>query len=190
MNDLLAVMTLAALAAAAGLQPSASRSADANTSGPHPPPLPPIVSSKQIAYPAAAKQAGREGRVLLAFGISESGRAANASILFADDASFNQAAIELLSGLHFAIPRDWDESGSPYKRFQLGVVFCIPPSAQSEVFADVASPIVIMTSRVDGSPVLNPLPVHAAKPAPAGKAQRPATGPAKVDNGCATHAKL
>jgi TonB family protein len=171
-----------ALVAGAGLQPSSSRG-DAGSTGPHPPALPPIVSSRPIAYPAAAKQLGREGRVLLAFGISERGLATNASILFADDASFNQAAIEMLSGLRFSIPRDWDESGSPYKRFQLGIVFCIPPSAQSEVFADVASPIVVMTGRIEGSPVLNPLSAHAVK-------STPAKGAAKSEGGCANHEKL
>jgi TonB family protein len=182
MNTKMRLMACALLAACALLHPAA-RSADVGGSGPHPPPLPPIVSSAQIAYPGAAKQAGREGRVLLAFGISDRGLATNASILFADDASFNQAAIELLSGLRFRVPRDWDESGSLYKRFQLGVVFCIPPSAQSEVFADVGSPIVIMTDRVQGSPVLNPLPAHPPKAAPAARA-------ANSEGGCATHAKL
>lgn len=180
MKNFLALSTCAALAAAALLQSSASRSAGVDASGPHPPLLPPILSSKQIAYPGAAKQAGREGRVLLAFGISGRGLATDASILFADDASFNQAAIELLSGLRFAIPRDWEQSGSPYKRFQLGVVFCIPPSAQPETFADIASPIVIMTDRLQGSPVLNPLPAHPSKTA------RAANG----EGACATHAKL
>jgi TonB family protein len=183
MNSFLAAVAVAATFGGAALQLTAVNAADADASGPHPPPLPLIQSSVPIEYPSAAAKLGREGRVLLAFGISEQGRATSASILFADDDSFDRAAIELLSGLKFTIPVDWRQSGNPYKRFQLGVVFCIPPSAQSDVFADVTSPIFIMTSRVPGSPVQNPLP--AAAPNKAAPAASGTTG-----GGCATHAKL
>jgi TonB family protein len=183
MNSFLAAVTVAAIFGGAALQCAAVNAADADTSGPHPPPLPLIQSSVPIVYPSAAAKLGREGRVLLAFGISGQGRATSASILFADDDSFDRAAIELLSGLKFTIPSDWQESGNPNKRFQLGVVFCIPPSAQSDVFADVKSPIFIMTSRPPGSPVQNPLPAAAPN-----KAAPVAAG--NSGNGCATHAKI
>ncbi len=82
MNSFLAAVAVAATFGGAALQLTAVNAADADASGPHPPPLPLIQSSVPIEYPSAAAKLGREGRVLLAFGISEQGRATSASILF------------------------------------------------------------------------------------------------------------
>jgi TonB family protein len=142
--------------------PLRSLAEDAQGTSPPAPTLPKIRSSRSISYPEAQKRAGLEGRVLVAFDIAENGEATNASVIFADQDSFDQSAIELVSGLRFDLPMDWVSSGNRAKRFHLGVVFCIPPSGQAEAFADVTSPILIMTSRVAGSPVRNPVPRKAS----------------------------
>jgi TonB family protein len=121
------------------------------------PPLPKIRHLQSIPYPDAQKRIGLEGRVLLAFNIADNGEATDAQVIFADEAAFDTAAITLLSGLRFDIPYDWTISGNRFKRFHLGIVFCIPPSGQSDAFSDIDSPIIVMTDRIAGSPMRHPL---------------------------------
>jgi TonB family protein len=118
--------------------------------------LPPVKSSKDIYYPETAKRAGLEGKVLVAFDIVKGGRVANLSVLFSDDAVFESAAKEYMSGLRFDVPSDWATSQNHYERYHIGFVFCIPPSSLIETFGIAASPVTISTNRIPGSPIRNP----------------------------------
>ena len=118
--------------------------------------LPPVKSSKDIYYPDAAKRAGLEGTVLVAFDIVKDGRVANLSILFSDGGVFESTAKEYMSGLRFEVPSNWASSASRYQRYHIGFVFCIPPSDLVETFGIAASPVTISTNRIPGSPIRNP----------------------------------
>jgi TonB family protein len=118
--------------------------------------LPPLKSSKDIYYPEAAKRAGLEGKVLVAFDIIADGHVANLSIISADEGVFENAAKQYISGLRFEVPGNWANSDRRYRRYHMGFVFCIPPSSLVAAFGVPASPVTISTNRIPGSPVRNP----------------------------------
>jgi TonB family protein len=118
--------------------------------------LPPLKSNKGIYYPESAKRTGLEGKVLVAFDIVKDGRVANLSVLFSDDGVFESTAKEYMSGLRFDVPSDWATSQSHFERYHIGFVFCIPPSSLVETFGIAASPVIISTNRIPGSPIRNP----------------------------------
>jgi TonB family protein len=117
--------------------------------------LPPIKSSKGLYYPDAAKRVGLEGKVLVAFDIVADGRVANLAIIFSDESAFENTAREYMSGLRFEVPSNWASSASRYQRYHIGFVFCIPPSDLVGTFGVAASPVMVSTNRISGSPIRN-----------------------------------
>jgi TonB family protein len=118
--------------------------------------LPPLKSSKSLYYPETAKRDGLEGKVLVAFDIVADGHAANLAILFSDDPSFENTARQYISGLRFEVPSNWANSEGRYARYHIGFVFCIPPSSVVGTFGVAASPVIVRTNRITGSPIRNP----------------------------------
>jgi TonB family protein len=118
--------------------------------------LPRFKNSKPPYYPDAAKLAGLEGKVLVAFDIVADGRVANLAIIFSDERVFEKTAEEFMSGLRFEVPSTWATSNSRYQRYHMGFVFCIPPSGLVDTFGIAASPVTISTNRMRGAPIRNP----------------------------------
>lgn len=122
------------------------------------PKLPPARSIDAVLYyPAEARRLGREGRVELEFNIDADGRADHVAVLLADDKALAGDARTLLSAVRFDVPSDWRASGLEALRYRLGMVYCLPPSGQSEQFPEPVSRMIITATRRPGAPVKHPL---------------------------------
>lgn len=117
------------------------------------PRLPQIVASlTNDWYTDAARRAGLEGRVLIAFYIAPDGRAKNPSVIWAEDAVLAANALEFLKAARFKVPSDWGTE-ERWRRWRLGFVFRLCPSGQSGEFAIPAETVYITGSRLPGAPV-------------------------------------
>ena len=120
------------------------------------PKLPPADFSRNVDwYPARARVAGLEGRVLVAFDITSAGSAQRISVLWAEDAPLASSAEQMLSKAHFKVPTDWQTSGA-WRRWRLGFIYCLPPSSQSEEFGVPVETVLISGSRLPGAPQRHP----------------------------------
>lgn len=94
-------------------------------------PLPQLsVDLNSLTYPGAPQRAGLQGRVLVAFTITNRGKADNIEIVSAEPAGeFDATATRALRQVQFTVPRDWRDSGGEAQRFQLSVLFKLSPCA-------------------------------------------------------------
>lgn len=92
-------------------------------------PLPQLsVNLNSLTYPGAPQRAGLQGRVLVAFTITNRGRADNIEIVGAEPAKeFDSTAIRAVRQVQFTVPKDWEDSGGEMQRFQLSVLFKLSP---------------------------------------------------------------
>lgn len=113
-------------------------------------PMPRSKLPPEDYYPAAAKRAGKEGRVLLEFRIAASGKAEEVMVLQADEGElFSAKAIQLVQGAKFAVDKDaWEKSGNATHRFRFGVTFELMPCGKLPRFEPVDSSV-----EVCGSPI-------------------------------------
>jgi TonB family protein len=102
-------------------------------------------------YAAEARRKGVEGRVLVAFDIATSGRAQNISVIWAEQPLLQAASVRLLSQTRFEVPSNWSKSGA-WRRWRVGLVYCLPPSGQSDDFAIPTRTIYITGDRFPGAP--------------------------------------
>jgi hypothetical protein len=70
-----------------------------------------------------------------------------------------QDARQLLEAISFDVPSDWETSSLGSLRYRLGMVYCLPPSGQTETFPESVSTMIITAARISGAPVRHP--VHA-----------------------------
>ena len=104
-------------------------------------------------YGDAARRAGLEGRVLLAFNITPDGRAKNPSVIWAEDTTLAANALEFLKSSRFKVPSHWGAEDR-WRRWRLGVVFRLcPSSGQSAEFAIPEETVYVTGSRMTGAPV-------------------------------------
>ena len=122
------------------------------------PKLPPAKSIGAVLYyHAEALRSGREGRVELEFNIGTDGKPNRITVLLADDKALARDAQELLDGILFDVSSNWSALGLESVRYRLGMVYCLPPSGQSEQFPEVVSTMIITAARIPGSPVRHPV---------------------------------
>jgi TonB family protein len=128
------------------------------------PPIPRIsFASNADYYPADARRNGIEGRVEIEFGISEDGRANQESVLLADDPVLERASLGFVKAMRFDVSRYWKEGVQESTRYRIGMLFCLPPSGQTDEFPDLIPQVVIRSfPRLPGAPVKHPLSVGAA----------------------------
>jgi hypothetical protein len=142
------------MVAAAGLSAAAYESTPAAR-----PRLPPAKRiDGGLYYHSEARRLGREGRVEFEFNIAGNGRANHVTVLLTDDHALAPDARELLEAIHFDVPADWQTSGLGAMRYRLGMVFCLPPSGQTEQFPEAVSTMIITAARIPGSPIRHPVP--------------------------------
>jgi Gram-negative bacterial TonB protein C-terminal len=122
------------------------------------PRLPPAKGiDKVLPYQEEARRQGREGRVEFEFNIGADGKANRVALLLADDRSLSRDARQLLGAIRFDVPSDWESSGLGSMRYRLGMVYCLPPSGQSEQLPEGVSKMIITAARVAGAPVKHPV---------------------------------
>jgi len=122
------------------------------------PKLPPAKSIDNVLYyQEQARRLGREGRVELEFNIGADGKANHVAVLLADDQMLARDARKLLGAIRFDVPNGWQASGLDSLRYRLGMVYCLPPSGQSEQFPEEVSKLTITAARVPGAPVRHPV---------------------------------
>jgi TonB family protein len=118
--------------------------------------LPPFKISKVPYYPDAARRDALEGKVLVAFDIVPSGRAAHVAVIFSDQPAFEKTAMEFMANTVFEVSSTWATSKDRFQRYHMGFLFCIPPSGLVDTFGIAASPVTVSASRIPGSPIRNP----------------------------------
>ena len=109
------------------------------------------LPTKEDFYGAAAKRAGAEGTVLLAFDVGSDGQPKNLSVLWADNSVLGASALQLLKGSRLKIPPDWGATNL-LRRWRLGIVYRLCPSGVSGEFAIPVETIYISGSRLPGAP--------------------------------------
>jgi TonB family protein len=143
------------LSIARAVGPSAA--AAESTAAPRPK-LPPAKSIEGVLYyQKEALRLGREGRVELEFNIGPDGKPDHVAVLLADDQALARDARDLLEAIRFDVPLDWEASGMESMRYRLGMVYCLPPSGQTEQFPEDISKMIITAARIPGSPVKHPV---------------------------------
>jgi TonB family protein len=104
-------------------------------------------------YPDAARRAGTEGRVLIAFDISADGRVRNPSVIWSENGAFDASALGMLKEMRFSVPADWMNTGA-HRRWRLGFVFRLAPSGGQDCdFAIPTETLFVTGSRLRGGPV-------------------------------------
>ena len=110
------------------------------------------VDLNKTSYPSAALKDRLQGRVLVSFSITKRGRIADENVIEAEPVgTFEEAALELVSKVKFAVPGDWEDLAGPLQRYRLSVVFklypcpepCVPPKRHEE-----ADDFVIVSAQV------------------------------------------
>jgi TonB family protein len=117
------------------------------------PKLPKFAGSQtQSFYPSAAIRAGVEGRVLLAFDITNSGAIKNIVTLWSEDPFLAKAAEQFLAASHFQVSPDWAKTGALI-RWRVGFIYCLAPSTQPADFGIPTDTIQVAAPRIAGAPV-------------------------------------
>lgn len=109
------------------------------------------LPTDQDWYAPAAKRAGLEGTVLVAFDIASNGQSKNVSVLSADNSVFEASALQFLKGFRFKLPADWGAANLS-RRWRLGFVYRLCPSAISGEFGIPVEIVYISGSRLAGAP--------------------------------------
>lgn len=121
---------------------------ESTTLGSGAPPLPHIKSLGPIIYPDQAKRLDLEGSVLVEFGIDAAGKTTGVTVIRSDHPLFAKTAIRGLSATTFDVPVDWANENVGV-RYQVVMVFCLPPSNQVTVFPESPyNPIIVAGNHV------------------------------------------
>lgn len=150
-----ALLLVGVLSMGAAASLSAADNESTPTARPRLPPAKGIASV--LYYSAEARRLGREGRVELEFNIGGNGKANHVAVLLADDKNLAQDARQLLEAISFDVPSDWETSSLGSMRYRLGMVYCLPPSGQTETFPKSVSTMIITAARISGAPVRHPV---------------------------------
>jgi TonB family protein len=115
---------------------------------------PPITRDLPVLqYPDSAIRQGFEGRVLVGFDITPTGRTARVSIIWSENSVFDAWSLEFVRRIRFIVPADWNSSGA-LTRWRFGLVYCLHPGGQSDEFAiPVVETVTTVSSRLRGAPV-------------------------------------
>lgn len=91
--------------------------------------LPPLtLNASSSSYPAAASRAGIQGRVLVAFQITDKGRPDELAVEKAEPAGeFEDAAQKLVKQVRFNVPKNWEDLPESKQWYRLSVLFKLLP---------------------------------------------------------------
>lgn len=101
-------------------------------------PLPALSSAEPNAdsYPPVARRRGLQGRVLVEFTISPTGRVTYPPTVLAlepENATTLQAgALLYMRAARFEVPADWQAAGGPSRKFRFSFVFLLRPCREND----------------------------------------------------------
>lgn len=101
-------------------------------------PLPPLSTAEPGAdsYPPAARRRGLQGRVLVEFTISPTGRVDDPPTVLAaepeNDTVLPEGALMYMRAARFAVPADWQAAGGPSRKFRCSFVFLLRPCREND----------------------------------------------------------
>lgn len=79
-------------------------------------------------YPSPARRLSQEGRALVAFKVSSTGRAVDIRVSAAEPKGvFDKAAIAFMRAVEFDVPGDWEPSGGAHRELTFALVFRLQP---------------------------------------------------------------
>lgn len=101
-------------------------------------PLPALSTAEPGAdsYPPVARRRGLQGRVLVEFTISPTGRVNDPPTVLAAEpenaAVLQDGALMYMRAVRFAVPADWQAAGGPSRKFRFSFVFLLRPCRQND----------------------------------------------------------
>ncbi|MBV8910345.1 MAG: energy transducer TonB, partial [Gammaproteobacteria bacterium] len=98
---------------------------------------------KADCYPLAARRLDIQGRVLVEFTISPTGRVPRApTVLLAEEPEgrviLQTAASNYVRGMQFKVPTNWNAVGGPHHKFRVSFVFLLRPCPDGALYEEPA----------------------------------------------------
>lgn len=97
-------------------------------------------------YPPAMRRTATPGRVSLAYSVDADGRVIRITPLVSDSAAFEPGAVQMLTDMRFAVPKGWEASGGPWRRFRIQVTFVIGGRQPLPVWAEGENVLLVTAS--------------------------------------------
>ena len=122
------------------------------------PPLPRVAAINDTEYPAQARRLGQQGRLLVEFRITNSGKLSDPRVVIAvPSGMFEQATLRILRSISFEVPRTWSADGNDQFIFRSNIIFllhtCGPQGPLPELTPLTTDKVITIRASQPGCPV-------------------------------------